>query len=128
MARLFASILTKLKFCPKTKKFPNYVQTFANYWMNPTKIAKYIKKFAKLTKFRQIWSHWFRQLSFPHPASCSEINKMAWRVNPRAFEDVNFKLICLNDWIQTFSIGINVDRNHLKAINQMAKVVGWLQH
>ena len=36
---------------------------FAKYEINAHKIAKDILVFAKVTKFRQIWSHWIVELS-----------------------------------------------------------------
>ena len=43
----------KMKIWPQ--KFPKQVQNSAKYKI---KITKYLKNLAKVTKFRQVWSHW----------------------------------------------------------------------
>ena len=50
--------------CPKSKlNVSKKVENFPKYKLNPHKVAEYANFFAKVAKFRQIWSHWW-QLMF----------------------------------------------------------------
>ena len=61
MARLFFNIwpFTPIKTLPNgLQNLPKTVQNVTKYLINPQKVAQSFEDFAKMAKFRQIWSHW----------------------------------------------------------------------
>ena len=59
MARFFFKIwpFTAKKLAQLKKNFQKNGQNFETFLLNPQNIAKEMKKFPKVEKFRQIWSH-----------------------------------------------------------------------
>ena len=55
---LLKSIYNHEKLPNCIQNLPKSVAIFAKYWISPQKIAKDILVYAKVAKFRQIWSHW----------------------------------------------------------------------